>query len=344
MALVDLEMPEADGLALVRWLAQQPERHLPVVLMDTALHRGDPQERLAGRIMATLTKPVRPSDLLDLLLQALGQTPSQAARARGLREPSPLPGNLRVLVAEDTPFNQKFIARLMERWRQQVTIVENGHEALAAMERETFDLVLMDVQMPEMDGFATTAAIRRREAQRGGPAVPIIAMTAHAMKGDRERCLAAGMNAYVSKPIAIEALQNAIREVLGTPPSPPAAAPSEPAAAGLDRRALLRAFDDDWDFLREAVQIFLHDCPPMMADLEAALDRGDDEALRRSAHAVKGMLGNFLAETAAGLAADLERCGRGEEPLAARALLAGLQREVAGLMRELRTLTDGGGA
>ncbi len=341
IALIDAEMPVTDGFALASWLVAQQGLRLPLVIMSTALHPRSPDERMAGRIVATLTKPVRPSDLLDALLKALGHMLLQPVPAQATAAAAQTRRSLRILVAEDTPFNQKFITRLLERWGHRALVVENGHGALAALQRERFDLVLMDVQMPEMDGFETTAAIRQRESALGGGShVPIIAMTAHAMKGDRERCLAAGMNAYVSKPIAIAALQNAFNEVLSDDAAPDPPGPTN--APVFNRQALLQAFDSDWAFFSEAVQIFLHDCPPMMAELNAALEGVDGEALRRSAHALKGMLGNFLAETAVSHAAELERCGRDAELVAAQGTLALLASEVDRLTQQLSALVARG--
>src|SRR5262249_28940333 len=157
-----------------------------------------------------------------------------------------------------------------------------GHEALAALEREAFDLVLMDVQMPDMGGFETTAEIRRREAERGnGRHVPVIAMTAHAMKGDRERCLEAGMDDYVSKPVRAQELFEAIARVLVVG-GKRAGDPDPAADAELDRDDLLnRLVGGDAELLKEVVGVFLDSCPAMLAELKQAVDRRDASAVQR---------------------------------------------------------------
>ena len=169
--------------------------------------------------------------------------------------------------------------------------------------------------MPKMDGFEATAEIRKLEAQAGSH-IPIIAMTAHAMKGDRERCLAAGMDDYISKPISSDALQNMIAELVPaaktSPQSPPKRAPNGIPAA-IDKKALLNAFDNDWAFFREAVEMFLNDFPQMLSNIGAAVKANDAKELRMTAHAMKGMVGNFQAKTTALAALALEEMGRNQD-------------------------------
>ena len=204
---------------------------------------------------------------------------------------------LKILVAEDTPFNQKFITRLLGRWGHTAMIVGNGRKAVTAVAEDRYDLILMDVQMPEMDGFEATAKIRELEEKKGDH-TPIIAMTAHAMKGDRERCLEAGMDDYVPKPISSEALLNAIRMLV-----PESATHKEESAVienaqpVFDKDALLKAFDNDWDFLKEVLDMFIADYPQMLKNIHDAIQTKDAPALQRTAHALKGMLGNFQVET-----------------------------------------------
>ncbi len=224
-------------------------------------------------------------------------------------------------------------------------IVENGRlavEALKTAPKDKFDIVLMDIQMPEMDGFEATTAIRKQENKTGGH-IPIIAMTAHAMKGDRERCLEAGMDDYVSKPIASEALLKAIQSLIPEELQQDIPAPekSEKPAVSLDKDALLNAFDNDWDFLKEAVDMFVSDYPPMIETINKALKAGDANTVGRTAHALKGMVGNFQAKTTAKAALKLEELGRNNrlegmnqayEALAGK--LAELEKTLLGLVRE----------
>jgi CheY-like chemotaxis protein/HPt (histidine-containing phosphotransfer) domain-containing protein len=211
------------------------------------------------------------------------------------------------LLAEDNAVNQKLALRLLEKQGHHVTVAGDGREALAALEQKPFDLVLMDVQMPEMNGFEATGAIRERERRReSGQHIPIIAMTAHAMKGDRERCLAAGMDDYVSKPIIARKLFEAIERLAPEVAQPPATAP----APILDAHRVLDRVEGDTELLRELVAIFLEDCPRQLAEIEEAVGRRDLVALASAAHALKGSIGSFEAGPVFQSAKRLEEIGR----------------------------------
>ena len=196
-------MPEMDGFALAEAIKQHPDWTASTVLMlSSAGLRGDAERCSQLGIAAYLTKPIKQSELLDAILVALGTQPANNIRhclitRHSLRESRQ---RLHVLVAEDNAINQLLAVRLLEKRGYLVTVAANGNEALGAMQKQSFDVVLMDVQMPEMDGFEAARAIRERE-NNTSIHVPIIAMTAHAMTGDKQRCLSAGMDAYVSKPI-----------------------------------------------------------------------------------------------------------------------------------------------
>ena len=215
LVLADVNMPDSDGFALVEEIRQSRDFSGVAVIMATSAALGKDVERCRPLgITAHLTKPVRQSDLRAAILVGLGRGPSDQPGAR-LQHPSRRQrgSNLRILVAEDNPVNQKLATRLLEKAGHMVVVAANGRHALEALESENFDLVLMDVQMPEMDGLDAAAAIRERE-QRTREHQPIIAMTAHAMKGDRERCLAAGMDGYVTKPIRPDDLWQAIEQLV----------------------------------------------------------------------------------------------------------------------------------
>jgi PAS domain S-box-containing protein len=213
LILLDAQMPEMDGFALAECIKRNPEWGAATIMMlSSAGQRGDGKRCREIGVAAYLTKPVRQAELLDAILAALGTSPTkEASRAlitrHSLRENS---HPLRVLLAEDNAVNQVLAARLLEKRGHRVTVAGNGKEALAALEKDSFDVVLMDVQMPEMDGFEATAAIREIEKTSGNH-LPVIAMTAHAMAGDRERCLQAGMDDYIAKPIRLEALEELLR-------------------------------------------------------------------------------------------------------------------------------------
>ena len=317
LVLIDSDMPEADGVSLAGWIKAQKNLDCKIILMNTSLR--DRQVDIEDlNISSSITKPVRPSDLLDAIIGAVVHTETgqekeaEAQKSAQSREMQPL----KILVAEDTPFNQKFITRLLGRWGHTAIIVGDGRRAVTAVSEDRYDLILMDVQMPEMDGFEATEKIRELEEKKGEH-TPIIAMTAHAMKGDRERCLDAGMDDYVPKPISSKALLNAIR-ILVPPehhgPDKEESAVIENAQPVIDKDALLKAFDNDWDFLKEVIDMFIADYPEMLKNIHDAIQTKDAPALQRTAHALKGMLGNFQVETATQKAYNLEKMG-GEENL-----------------------------
>lgn len=259
-----------------------------------------------------VTKPVRPSDLLDAIIKAISKqkmpTEKRSHKA-GLGQES-LPPSLNILAAEDTPFNQKYIRRLLDSWQCQTTIVENGRLAIEEMVKQDFDLVLMDVQMPEMDGLTATTMIREQEKQTRRH-MPIIAMTAHAMRGDRERCIEAGMDDYVSKPISSSTLLEAIQRVLPLSAhqvqSAPGDEPSEPVDDASALAALLEAFNNDRTLFKDVADMFITDYVPMVATVKKAISDKDAALLGRTAHALKGMARNFQIEAAADAARQLEQ-------------------------------------
>lgn len=221
--MTDAQMPHVDGFELAERIRRDPDLTGPVIMMLTSVgEHGDAARCRALGVGAYLTKPIRQSELRDAIAGALGVTldgrPSGALLTRhSLREAAR--GGLRILVVEDNPINLRVAVTLLERNGHKVVTAADGRQALGILERESFDVALVDLQMPEMDGFELTAAVRARETS-AGTHLPIIALTAHAMKGDRERCLAAGMDAHVSKPIRAQELWEAIRSL--EPPSLPA--------------------------------------------------------------------------------------------------------------------------
>jgi CheY-like chemotaxis protein len=235
---------------------------------------------------------------------------------------------LRILVAEDTAVNQKFILRLLDRWGHAAVLAEDGRKAVTEASGSAFDLVLMDVQMPEMDGLEAAAAIRRIEAEQGRH-TPIIAMTAHAIKGDRERCMAAGMDDYLSKPIDAEMLRQMIERLTGGPP--PSGAPPQD---------LLKAFENDWGFFNEVAEVFLSDYPRQIDSLRASAEKGDAAVFRRAAHSLKGMLRSFQAEDAAEKALRLETQGQAGSLGGVEPLIAALEGDIRRLAAELHRLIE----
>ena len=205
LVISDVNMPDLDGFTLCERVRRHPLHHnVAVILMTSATRRGDTQRYQQLRVARHLIKPVKPSMLLEAILDTIGSEPSLRSWSGTQYRPEPKEplrsSSLRILLAEDNPINQKFAVRALTKRKHQVVVVNNGREAVEAWEKETFDVILMDVQMPEMDGLEATAAIRQLEQHRR---TPIIALTANAMKGDEEKCLEAGMDGYVSKPLKI---------------------------------------------------------------------------------------------------------------------------------------------
>jgi CheY-like chemotaxis protein/HPt (histidine-containing phosphotransfer) domain-containing protein len=291
-------------------------------------------------ISAYLTKPIKQSELFDVLVSAIGQPVGERPRAPERKRSRLARRRLHVLLAEDNQVNQLLATRIFEKLGYDVTVVSNGREALSAVQAGKFDLVAMDVQMPEMDGLDATTAIRAWE-KTVGVHMPIMAMTAHAMKGDRQRCLAAGMDTYISKPIRIGELENAIAQLIS--PSKPAEAPRPEGTQGdsvIDHAALLAGVDGNRRLLRELVRLFLADCPPRLAEIKEAVRRGDAEALRRAAHTLKGSIGNFTAKKAFEVSQRLEIMGRDGDLESASDACVTLEFELTLLSEELRRLTS----
>ncbi len=218
LLLIDAAMPEADGFFLVERVREQSGTSAPIIMMLASGDRpGDISRCEQLHVAAYLLKPIKPSELFDAIVLALGIASPE-------EEPPELPAKapatarvLKILLAEDSLVNQKLVRALLERWGHQVVLAANGHEALAAFLAERFDLVLMDIQMPEMDGLEATMAIRRAERQ-SGIHTPIVAMTAHVLQGDRERCLEAGMDEYLEKPVRTRRLFETIDRMVGESP------------------------------------------------------------------------------------------------------------------------------
>jgi CheY-like chemotaxis protein len=218
LILMDMHMPEMDGFELIERIRQGKDSSTATIMMLTSAgHRGDAARCQELGVAAYLLKPIRQSELREAIARVLGAREQKGAiplitrySLHDAREPS---SSLRVLLVEDNPVNQRLASRLLEKRGHSVVVAGNGLEALGALEKESFDLVFMDVQMPVMDGFEATVAIRRKEGA-GGVRLPIVALTAHAMKGDREKCLAVGMDGYLTKPIRPQELDEILRNYL----------------------------------------------------------------------------------------------------------------------------------
>jgi two-component system sensor histidine kinase/response regulator len=309
LILIDSDMPGSDGFALARWINDQKLEHLRSIMMLTFPYLKRKTEFKQLGIRASVIKPFNPAELFDAVQVALGKKTPGAQQPQKVVEAKPKTAarSLKILVAEDTPFNQTFILRLLEKNGFQAILVENGKQAVEIFNPDTIDIILMDVQMPEMDGFEATRKIRRIEEQNGGH-IPIIAMTAYATEGDRERCLEAGMDDYVSKPISAVKLFKAIEAL--TPAEKYAETNDEPKGNLLDKENLIKSFENDRGLFKELVEIFVNDYPHMIDSLRKSLKDTDAKTFSRTAHSLKGMLRNFRAEAAADTAFDLEKRGK----------------------------------
>lgn len=331
LVLLDAHMPQQNGFDVARTIRlHQHWAHIPVVMLTSAGQPGDITCCLELGIAGYVMKPFKQSELLEVLLAALGSPQTKRDQPTTTESRSVVSAierrGLRALLVEDNLVNQKLAVRLLEKEHFFVSVAQNGKEALDALEKDSFDLILMDVQMPEMNGFEATARIRQAE-QGTGRHVPIVAMTAHAMKGDRERCLQAGMDGYVSKPIQPKELFETIHQVTqllqqarmsngeenkdGPPMKRDLTDPaSSPALEVVRWDEALERVGGDADLLREVVQLFLETCPSQMAEVHSSLLRKDAAALQCAAHALKGSVSIFGAQAAFEAAKRLESLAR----------------------------------
>ena len=353
LILTDADMPEMDGFAFVEAVRMTPSLAGTTVLMlSSARHAEEVRRCRELDITVYLTKPVRRAQLWQAISTALNDTPvngngnenghrkSRPAAAPRSRRP------MRVLLAEDHPVNQKLTVNFLERDGHSVLVVVNGLQAVHAAENEHFDAILMDVQMPEMGGFEATRAIRASKTA-GTSSVPIIALTARAMKGDREACLEAGMNGYLSKPVRAEDLSAALdalprhdrvevrregkddgRRALS--PAPVLDGPdAQSDDAAIDEAGVLKMVGGDRGLLCEMIKLFVEDYPKRVTEITDALRRNDAEAVEFAAHAVKGAAMTLCAGRVAKWAVSIEKMGRDAELQSASAALAALEGELA---------------
>jgi CheY-like chemotaxis protein len=348
--LTDMHMPNMDGFGFVERLKEISDFGASTIMMLTSGgQRGDAQRCQELGMGAYLLKPVRQEELRTAIArlvsanQTAAATPAPVITRTSLRHDPAGRRSLHVLVAEDNLVNQRLATGLLEKRHHTVIVVPNGKEALAALELEEFDLVLMDVQMPEMDGFAATVALREREKSTGRHQ-PVVAMTALAMSGDRERCLDAGMDGYITKPIRPQELDDlldsyAARKSTALQSTPLAQAEPAPSPAiSIEVDQLLARIDGDRAFLAELIEIFRSEYPSNLEAAQAAIKKQDAAALQRVAHTLKGALANLSAVGAAAIAAELETMGRAAELADAQATLDRLGIELPNVTRALEAL------
>ena len=352
IALLDMQLPNMDGETLGRTIREDASLADTLLVMMTSMgRRGDATRLEQLGFAAYLTKPVKQSQLHDCLVAVV-----DVGRATGERRPARLVTRhsvaerkrrgLRILLAEDNPTNRVVALAILKKLGYRADAVANGLEVLRALETIPYDLVLMDFQMPEMDGFEATGKIRDPGSKVLDRSIPVIAMTAHAMKGDREKCLESGMNDYVAKPVkplelaeAIERHSPAAKESAGRPSS----AKDSMSGTPFSRDTLLDRLDGDRELVEEVLSVFLEDTPRKMEELREAVDGSNLDQAMRLAHSLKGAAGNIGATRMHDLARQAEAAAS-EGNLAAVAPLTDAIRDEFGLLREAigRTSTDFG--
>jgi len=313
LVLLDGMMPGMDGFMVAEQVGKEPSLADTTILMLTSADRpGD-----AGRcrdlgVAAYLVKPVKPAELnraiaAALPMDAVGGASGSRVDEKAFESTGSAPEcqPLRILIAEDNAVNQRVVVRLLEKHRHRVTVANDGAQAIAAYERSEFDLILMDVQMPEMDGFEATKLIREREAKTGRR-TPLVAMTAHAMKGDRERCLAAGMDDYVSKPVQRAELMRVLAWAAGGKADSASETATAPASPALDRADALERLGGDEELFAEVAGLFLAEAPRLLDEIRIAIQSGDVETVHRVAHGLKGAAGYVGGKPTAEAAQELE--------------------------------------
>ena len=341
LILLDAQMPRMDGFDVAAAIADRHElRGATVMMLSSAGQYGNVSRCHELGIASYLTKPVKSSDLLAAILATLDASgPATPASGTAALAPTPV-RSLRILMAEDNRVNQRIALALLEKRGHSVRVVENGRLALGALDEERFDAVLMDLQMPEMGGFEAARAIRARERMTGGR-VAIVAMTARAMAGDRERCLAVGMDDYVAKPIRAEELIRAVEGGATTrTDSPAAVVPASPLDETeiFDEAALFDLVGRDETLMREIIGLFLDESPRLLAQIRSALAEANLDALQFAAHALKGSVGNMAAVRAFGAALELETVARTGRISDAATAADTLEAELARLGRALLRL------
>ncbi|QDT41678.1 Signal transduction histidine-protein kinase BarA [Gimesia alba] len=344
LVIVDALMPETDGFML---LEQAKEEGLldsaTILMLSSADHQVFSERCHDLDISAFLEKPVSQSDLLDAIMTALKGPQLERESVSQINEASQ---SFKVLIAEDTPANQKVITAILNKRGHHCVIANNGREAVECLRNESFDIVLMDVQMPTMDGLQATAMIREQE-EESGDHIPIIAMTAYAMRGDRDKCIAAGMDNYISKPIDAKKLLRLLEryakeaqrkrtdseETKQQPPVPRTQVDSGKQQSVIDMQAALQRTGDDVEILNDMVNYFFEDSSNLMQEALECADKGDAEETTRAAHSLKGLCANFNAYSATEAARVVEDIGLSGD-------LNHVSESLATLQQELTILTE----
>ncbi len=329
VAILDMHMQDMDGVELAHAIRNLRDEHaLPLVLFSSIGHREE-----AALFSAQISKPIKPSQLYDTLVNLFAReaTPTSTGGQKMALDPTTAQKHpLRILLAEDNAVNQKLALRLLQQMGYRADVAGNGIEVLQSLERQTYDAILMDVQMPEMDGLEASRQINKRWARHDRPR--IIAMTANAMQGDREMCLAAGMDDYLTKPIRVEELVTALLKTKSrlSDPQPPTPANPLDEMTFANLKATMGA-----DFIGELIATFLEDSPQLIAEMKRAYAANDLDSFRRAAHSLKSNSNNFGATALAGQAKELETMARAGNLQGAVEKIAIVEQTYANVQRAL---------
>lgn len=336
LLLTDVEMPGKDGLDLVAAVRDIPNLEDTLVIVLSSSERPTTRSRCDElQVQSFLMKPAKQSELFDSIIVALGVVaPEDENESKSLDRSSNI-GPLNVLLAEDNRANQRLAIALLEKWGHTVTLAENGKEAVELWRRQSFDLIIMDVQMPEMDGLHATRIIRAEEEATGNH-IPIIAMTAHALAGDREKCLESGMDGYTSKPLRIQELHQSLSELFSTSGKTESSQGSsaEVAESTMDWSHALKACDGDKELFVDLLGLFLEETPTLLDRLDQAIATEDFEAIYRAAHTIVGSL-RIIGPTEAGtLASDIQNAAHDQRLDGVQSLTPKLREAIGGLLHE----------
>jgi len=341
LLLLDAQMPGVDGFELAKQIADDGVSSAPIVMLLTS---GDHHRRVTRceelGLAAYLMKPLKLSELSDAIALAVHKTERGKPVVSNENVAVSIPP-LDILLAEDSLVNQKVAIGLLGRSGHRIHIANNGREAVQATKHERFDLVLMDIQMPEMDGLEATRSIRTRE-RATREHLPIIAMTAHAMQSDRDACLEAGMDGYVSKPIRVAELFKTIGNVLQSQLLEHTMPSAVSKSSAVDWPKALEIVQDDCELLAEIAQTFLEEVPKLLQQLQVAFSEQDGKTFQRAAHTLKGSLRYFGASEAFNVAYELECVGREARFKDAPELLAKVEAELKHIEPDLRNFLDTG--
>jgi two-component system sensor histidine kinase/response regulator len=346
--LVDMQLPGMNGFEMIQKARELPHGVEAKIILLTSVGLTDAARCKSLGISRCLVKPVKQSELHDVMTMALGQRREKASAVITSCHIEEEGSRYNILLAEDNMINQKLAVKMLEKKGHRVVIAENGQKAVEALEAQPFDLVLMDVQMPEVDGIEATQIIRNQERQNGGH-VPIVAMTAHAMKENKEQCLAAGMDDYLSKPIRPEELLAVIQRLVHVSQDQreaqalPGSKVEQPGGEDIfDLSKALELTGGDFEFFKEIAGMFLDSSSNSISRIRESIADGDAESLQLSAHSLKGAVSNFGAKQTFEAAYRLERIGKAGELAEADVALSELEHECDRLKAAIKQVIDEG--